>query len=147
MKKVFTVLAGLLFLTVIAQFFLAASGAFDNAPVEEAFQPHRMLGYTIFVLAIVVVIVGAIARMPGRIIGIAGVVVGLVLLQVAIAEIAEAVGAAGHIVFGLHALNALAIGGASETVVQRSRKLAWRPKEAGRSEERSRSEGPSRMAS
>lgn len=65
-----------------------------------------------------VTVVGATARMPGRIIGIAGGVVGLVLLQVAIAEIAGAIGTAGHIVFGLHALNALAIGGASETVVQ-----------------------------
>lgn len=141
MKKVFTVLAGLLFLAVIVQFFLAATGAFYDAPIAEAFQPHRMLGYAIFVLAIVVTVFGAIARIPGRIVGITGLVVGLVLLQVVIAETAEAIGAAGHIVFGLHALNALAIMGASETVVQRSRKLAWKPKELGKPEE------PSRVAS
>lgn len=141
MKKVFTVLAAVLLLAVVVQFFLAAMGAFDSAPSEQAFAPHRTLGYVIFFLAIVLTVVGAIARMPGRIIGTAGLVVGLVLLQVVIAEVSQAIGAAGHIVFGLHAVNAIAIGGVSQTIVQRSRTLAWKPKE------RSRPEEPSRVAS
>ena len=45
MRKVFAVLATLLVLVVVAQFFLAASGAFDTAPNDESFQPHRALGY------------------------------------------------------------------------------------------------------
>lgn len=92
MKRVFTGLAALLFLAVIAQFFLAASGAFDSAPTDEAFQPHRVLGYSILILAVVVTVVGAIAQMPRRIVGIAGLAVVLVLVQVVIAEVAKAFG-------------------------------------------------------
>jgi cytochrome b561 len=135
MKRVFTGLAALLFLAVIAQFFLAASGAFDTAPTEEAFQPHRALGYSILILAVVVTVAGAIARMPGRLIGMAGLAVGLVLVQVVIAEVAKAVGdgsSAGHLIFGLHAVNGLLIMGVTETIVQRSRKIAWKPTEPSR---------------
>jgi cytochrome b561 len=133
MKRVFTGLAALLLLAVIAQFFLAAIGAFDAAPTEEAFQPHRALGYSILILAVVVAVAGAAARMPGRLIGMAGLAVGLVLVQVVIAEVAKAVGdssSAGHLIFGLHGVNGLLIMGVTETIVQRSRKIAWRPAES-----------------
>ncbi|MGW5363272.1 DUF6220 domain-containing protein [Actinopolymorpha pittospori] len=135
MKRVFTGLAAVLFLAVVAQFFLAASGAFDSAPTEEAFQPHRVLGYSIFVLAVVVTVVGAIAQMPRRIVGIAGLAVVLVLVQVMIAEVAKAFGdgsTAGHLIFGLHAVNGLLTMGATETVVQRTRKVTVKPAEPSR---------------
>lgn len=127
MKRVFTGLAGLLLLAVIAQFYLAASGAFDKAPIEEAFQPHRMLGYAILGLAVVLVVAGAVARVPGRLIGMAGLVVGLVLVQSLIREVAKAFGdgsPVGDLVFGLHAVNALAIVGVIGTLVRRSRQGA-----------------------
>jgi cytochrome b561 len=135
MKRVFTGLAALLFLAVIAQFFLAASGAFDPAPTEEAFQPHRALGYLILILALVVTVAGAVARMPGRLIGMAGLAVGLVLVQVVIAEVAKAVGdgsTAGHLIFGLHAVNGLLIVGVTATNLRRARKIAWKPAESDR---------------
>jgi hypothetical protein len=132
MKKVFTGMAALLVAAVITQFYLAASGAFNEAPIEESFQPHRMLGYAILVLAILVTIVGAVSRMPGRLIGMAGLVAGLVILQILIREISKAFGdgsTVGHLIFGLHAINGLLIMGVSEEVVRRSRKISWKPAE------------------
>jgi O-antigen ligase len=130
MRRVFTGLATLLVLAVVAQFYLAASGAFDTAPNEESFRPHRALGYAIFLLPVLMAIVGALARMPGRLVGLAGLVAGLVVVQVVIAQVAEAFGdtdsstTAGQLVFGLHAVNGLAILAASGNLVRQARALS-----------------------
>ena len=58
MRRVFAVLATLLPAVIAAQFFLAASGAYDTAPVDEAFRPHRTLGYTIILVAVLLTIMG-----------------------------------------------------------------------------------------
>ncbi|MGW1677370.1 DUF6220 domain-containing protein [Saccharopolyspora sp. NPDC002376] len=133
MRKVFTGLAALLLLAVLVQFYLAASGAFDSAPTEEAFQPHRVLGNAILVLAVIVVIGAVAARMPGRLIGMAGLVAGLVLLQSVIREVAKSFGegsSAGHFIFGLHALNGLAIIGVIGMIVRQSQRISWQPAES-----------------
>ena len=85
MRRAFAVLATVQVLAVVGQFFLAASGAFDTAPNDESFQPHRALGAGILLLALVVTIVAAIARVPGRLIGLSGLVAGLALVQFVIA--------------------------------------------------------------
>ena len=130
MRRVFAVLATLLVLVVVAQFFLAASGAFDTAPNDESFQPHRALGYVIILVAVLLTIVGALARMPGRLIGMSGLVVGLAVVQPVIAALArafndtgEASTTAGTVVFGLHAVNGLAILAVAGTVARRGRAL------------------------
>ncbi len=123
MKKVVTVLAVVQLLAVVAQFFLAASGAFDDAPVEESFAQHRVLGNLILLFAVVVTIAAAVARMPGRVTATAAGVAGLVLLQSVIREIAKALGdgsEVGHYVFGLHAVNGLLIMTAVITVLRLS---------------------------
>ncbi len=116
MKKTFAGLAAVLVLAVVVQFFFAASGAFNTAPNDEAFQPHRALGYPILALAVLMTIVAALARMPGRFIGSSGLVAGLVAVQVVIVVLAKAFNdtgdtstTAGQIIFGLHAVNGLAI--------------------------------------
>jgi hypothetical protein len=129
MRKVFSGLAGLMMLAVVVQFFLAGSGAFDTAPNEEAFRPHRALGYVILLLSVVLTLFAALARMPGRIIGLSGLVVGLTILQPVIALLAKAFGdsgdttPAGRLVFGLHAVNALIIMAVLRLVHQQSRAL------------------------
>ena len=130
MRRVFAVLATLLVLVVVAQFFLAASGAFDTAPNDESFQPHRALGYVIVLVAVLLTIVGALARMPSRLIGMSGLVVGLAVVQPVIAALArafndtgEASTTAGTVVFGLHAVNGLAILAVAGTVARRARAL------------------------
>ncbi|MFI7549156.1 DUF6220 domain-containing protein [Verrucosispora sp. WMMD703] len=128
MKKLFAGLASLLLLAEVAQFYLAASGAFDSAPIEEAFSPHRFLGYLILFSAVVLVVVSAIARMPGRVIGRTALVAGLVLIQSLIREVARSFGEGsetGHLIFGVHAVNGLIIVGATIWVVREARQIAW----------------------
>jgi len=131
LRRVFAGLATLLVLAVVAQFFLAASGAFNTAPNDESFQPHRALGYPIFLLAVLMTIVAALARMPGRIIGMAGLVAGLIVVQVVIAVLAKAFNdtgdtstTAGQFVFGLHAINGLIILAVAGNVTRKARALA-----------------------
>lgn len=131
MRKVFAGLATLLMLAVVAQFFFAASGAFDTASNEESFSMHRTLGYVIVLVAVVLVLFAALARMPGRLIGLTGLVAGLTVLQPVIRALADAIGetgsdtsTAGALVFGLHALNGLAIMAVVGTVVRQARALS-----------------------
>ena len=131
MRRVFALLATLLVLAVVAQFFLTASGAFDTAPNEESFQPHRALGYMTFLLAVLLTIVAALARMPGRLIGMTSLVAGLIVVQVVIAVLARAFNdtgdtstTAGQLVFGLHAINGLIILAVAGTLARRARALS-----------------------
>lgn len=128
MRKAFTVIGVVLLLAVLIQFFLAGTGAFDTATREKSFEPHRMFGYVVFVLAIVLTMVGALARLPKRLVGMAGLATGLIALQAVIAVIAEAVehsgpagNTVGELVFGLHAVNAVVIIGLIGNIVRRSR--------------------------
>jgi hypothetical protein len=129
-RKVFTGLMTVLMVTVAVQFFLAASGAFDPAPPDESFGLHRGLGFLILLLALVAIAVGALARMPGHVVGRTGLVLGLVVLQPVIAGVARAVAdsdggsTAGQMVFGLHGVNGLLIMALVATSLRRSRAVA-----------------------
>jgi hypothetical protein len=134
MRKAFAVLATLLMLAVAAQFFLAAMGAFDTAPKDESFQPHRALGYGILLFAVALTLFAVVARLPGRLIGMTGLVAGLILLQSVIREIANAfsetsgsTSTAGELVFGLHAVNGLIIVTVGGMIFHRARELASSP--------------------
>jgi heme A synthase len=130
MRKAFTSLATLLMLAVVAQFFLAASGAFDTAPNDESFRPHRVLGYGIVLFAIVLTVVAALARLPGRLIGMTGLIAGLAVVQGVIRAVAKAFGDsgdstdAGQLVFGLHAVNGLVIMAVISMIVRQARELS-----------------------
>ncbi|MBQ1027969.1 DUF6220 domain-containing protein [Micromonospora sp. C95] len=121
-------------LVIVVQFFLAASGAFNTAPRDESFQVHRSLGYVILLSAAVMTIIAALARMPGRLIGMTGLVAGLVVVQVLIREFAVALdgtgGAsttAGQLIFGLHAVNGLIILMVAGDLARRARMLSRVP--------------------
>lgn len=130
MRRFFAGLATLLMLAVVAQFFLAASGAFDTAPHDESFRGHRMLGGGIVLIAVLVMVVAAIGRMPGRLIGMSGLVAGLAVVQFVIKAIATAFdgtggsSTAGGLVFGLHAVNGLAIVAVTGRIIRQARQLA-----------------------
>jgi heme A synthase len=130
-RRLFAVLATLLVLVVVVQFFLAAGGAFDTAPNDESFRPHRALGYGTVLLAVLSTIVAAFARLPGRLIGMTALIAGLGVVQGLIRAIAavfndtgDTTTAAGRAVFGLHAINALVILAMAETVARQARTLA-----------------------
>lgn len=134
MRKVFAALATLLMLAVLLQFVLAGSGAFDTAPKVESFQPHRTLGYGILLFAVLLTLIAALARLPGRLIGMTGLVAGLVLLQGVIRAIASAFGetgdstsTGGELFFGLHAVNALIIMAVVGMIVRQARELSRSP--------------------
>jgi hypothetical protein len=127
-RRAFAVLAVLQLLIVLAQFYLAATGAFSARPTDEAFEPHKALGYVTFIVPVVMAIVAAAGRLPGRLTGLSALVAGLVTVQVIVAKIAESLGAegtAGPLLFGLHALAALVIAGVAGDLARRSRHL-WR---------------------
>ena len=130
MRKVFFALAALMCAAVVIQFFLAGSGAFDSAPLDESFAPHRALGYVIVLTAVLAVVVGALVRIPRRLLGRTGLAALLTVLQPVIAGVANAVGesggsstTAGQLVFGLHAVNGLAIVALIGTVARQARLL------------------------
>jgi hypothetical protein len=129
-KRVFALLAAVLVLAVVAQFYLAASAAFDTAPNDESFRPHRALGYGIVVLAVLLTVVAALARMPGRLTGMTGLIAALGVGQGLIRAVAAALDdtggtstTAGTLVFGLHAVNGLAMLAVAGTVARRARLL------------------------
>ena len=130
MRKIFGFLSTLLLLAIVVQFFLAGMGAFDSGSRDESFAPHRAFGYGILLFAVVLTVVAAAARLPGRLIGTTGLVAGLVLLQIVIAELAGAFDNSGaststtaKLVFGLHAVNAVAVGINAGRVVNQARAL------------------------
>ena len=151
MRKIFTSLSMLLLLAIALQFFLAGMGAFDSAAKDESFAPHRALGYGILLFAVVLTLLAAAARLPGRLIGRTGLVAGLVLLQIVIAELAGAIDDSGgttsttaKLVFGLHAINGIAVAITAGRVVAQARALKGGSDEPSTTESRERSAGPSR---
>ncbi|MEV0492118.1 DUF6220 domain-containing protein [Streptomyces atratus] len=130
MRKAIAGLAAVLVLAIAVQFFLAGSGAFNTAPNDESFRPHRALGYVIVLLAIVMALTTALARMPGRLVGMTGLLAGLGIAQPVIATIAKAFGdtdnttTAGQLVFGLHAVNALIMVAVAVRIHREARELS-----------------------
>jgi cytochrome b561 len=131
MRKVFLGFAVLMLAAVVVQFYLAAVGAFDTAPNDEAFDVHAILGTVILLLAVLATIMAAVAKVGGRLIGMTAGIAGLVLLQSLIRVLADALddsgdtsSTAGTLVFGLHALNGLAILGLSGRVLAEARRPA-----------------------
>lgn len=154
MRKVFAGFAGILALAVMVQFFFAAVGAFDTAPKDESFDLHRMLGMGIILWAALTTIVAALARMPGPVIGRAGAVTGLAVVQILIRVLADAFNesgdtttTAGTLVFGLHALNGLAIMVLAGNLASQSKAAPTTPASAAATEGDATPAGPTQPAS
>jgi uncharacterized protein DUF6220 len=130
MRKTYAVLAILLLLVVVAQFFAAATGAFSTAPRDTAFAPHYALGWVVFGLPLVLTLVAALARLGRRLVLLPLLISALASLQVGIAALARAAGTTtpGQLTFGLHGVNGLAILLIAILVLQRSRPFLLRPR-------------------
>jgi hypothetical protein len=133
MRRVFVVLSGLLFLAILAQFYFAAVGAFDRPQDDDSFALHSVTGMMIIpVLSILTAIAAAVARAPGRLVGMSLAPLGLVVVQVLIIVVGNVIsggaeedtGAGGLFVLGLHAVNALFVMGAAAAVLRRARAFA-----------------------
>jgi hypothetical protein len=125
-----------LLLAVVAQFYFAAVGAFAKPQNDSSFALHDLTGMLIIpVLSLLATVAAAIARVPGRLIGLTILPLGLVVVQVLIIGLGKALSntdgaehttAAGLAVMGLHALNGLAIMAVTGTVFARARGVSSR---------------------
>jgi hypothetical protein len=137
-RRVYTALTGLLLLAVLVQFYFAAVGAFTKPQTDKSFVLHSVTGMLVIpLLSLLATIVAAVARAPGRLIGLSILPLGLVVVQVLIIVLGNAVSggsdtttAAGVAVLGLHAINGLAIMGVAGALFRRARTLDGTPRGA-----------------
>jgi hypothetical protein len=134
-RRVYLVLSILLLAAVAAQFYFAAVGAFAKPQTDSSFALHDLTGSIIIpVLSLLLTIAAAVARAPGRLIGLSILPLGLVILQMLIVVVGRAFNDAGDqttavglAILGLHALNGLAIGGVAGMLLRRARQLNAAP--------------------
>jgi hypothetical protein len=105
-------------LAVVAQFYFAAVGAFAKPQDDRSFALHLMGGVMIIpMLSLLATLVAALARAPGKLIGLTALPLGLIAVQVLITEAGKGLGAssddhttpAALVFLGLHAIVGLAI--------------------------------------
>ncbi|GII79366.1 hypothetical protein Sru01_43480 [Sphaerisporangium rufum] len=129
MRKVYTALAGLTLLALVVQFYFAGVGAFDRPLDDGSFALHSITGMAVIpLLSILATIAAALARAPGRLIGLTIAPLGLVIVQALIVMVGKVLsddtGATTPVslaVLGLHALNGMATMGVAATAFRRAR--------------------------
>ena len=116
MRRVYFGLSVLLLVAVVLQFYFAAVGAFSKPQSDSSYGLHSLNGMMIIpLLSILAAVAAAVARVPGRAIGLAIAPLGLVVVQVLIIVIGKAFSdgddttPAALVIYGLHAINGLAI--------------------------------------
>lgn len=115
MRKAFFVSTLVLLVAFALQFVFAAVGGFTRPTGDDAYALHSVNGMAVIpVLTVLTALLAALAKAPGRVIGLAVLPIGLVVLQPLIAMLAEALTDAsgvstplGLIIGGLHALNGI----------------------------------------
>ncbi|HEY7485579.1 MAG TPA: DUF6220 domain-containing protein [Streptosporangiaceae bacterium] len=141
MRKAYVALVGLLMLAILAQFYFAAVGAFDKPQDDNSFALHMLTGMMIIpLLSLLATLVAALARAPGRLIGLTILPAGLVVLQVLITELGKNLGGSTDdkttpialAFLGLHAINGLAIMAVAGLVMRGARQLVAEPRPAQR---------------
>jgi hypothetical protein len=96
----------------VVQIFLAGVGVFDlngeklGSPGESAFDPHRMLGFVMAGVAVIILVLAVIARAGGRAITLSAL---LILLAGPAQSILADLGEDTPFFGGLHALDGLVI--------------------------------------
>ncbi|MGW2627378.1 DUF6220 domain-containing protein [Micromonospora taraxaci] len=115
MRKALVIVSALLLVAFAVQFVLAAVGGFTRPAGEDAYALHSVNGMAVIpILTVFTALFAALAKAPGKIIGLAILPIGLVVLQPLIAMLAEAStdtsGVStplGLTIGGLHALNGI----------------------------------------
>jgi Family of unknown function (DUF6220) len=132
MRRAFVIVSGLLLASFVLQFVFAAVGAFTKPAGDGAYTLHSVNGMAVIpALTLLTILLAALAKAPGRLIGLATLTLGLVLLQALIAVLAnaftDAAGAStplGLTVAGLHALNGIIAVHVVVSVFRAARNLA-----------------------
>ncbi|MFE0531190.1 DUF6220 domain-containing protein [Micromonospora parva] len=140
MRKALVIISALTLVAFALQFIFAAVGGFTKPAGDGAYALHSVNGMAVIpVLTLLTVLIAALAKAPGRLIGLAVLPVGLVILQPLIAMLANAFADAsgvstplGLTIGGLHALNGIIAVHVVVGVHRAARKLAGLvPAEAG----------------
>ena len=121
-RRAFTIGAYLVVTSVLVQFLLAGLGVFDSFSF---FFWHAMInGAVVGLLPLLLVPVGLLGRVPGRLLGLAGAIFGLVVVQsLLLVPYHSNAGGLLRAVSGLHVLNALLILWVAFQLLDRSRGL------------------------
>ncbi|MET7667696.1 DUF6220 domain-containing protein [Micromonospora luteifusca] len=115
MRKFFVIVSILLLVAFALQFVLAAVGAFTKPADDDSFAMHSVNGTVVIpVLTLLTILFAALARAPGRLIGLTILPLGLVVVQALTAMLAngstDASGVSsplGLTIAGLHAVNGI----------------------------------------
>ena|SRR5689334_5206329 len=115
MRKAFVVSGWLLLVAFVLQFVFAAVGAFTKPAGDSGNALHSVNGMAVIpVLTLLTTLFAALAKAPGRLIGLAILPLGLVVLQALLAALAnaftDASGASTPVsltIGGLHAINGI----------------------------------------
>jgi hypothetical protein len=132
MRKAFVIVSALSLAAFTLQFILAAVGAFTKPAGDDAYTLHSVNGTAVIpVLTLLTILFAVLAKAPGRVVGLAALPLGLVLVQALLAGLAngstDAAGAStpfGLTIAGLHALNGIIAVHVVVSVYQAARKLA-----------------------
>ncbi|WP_200210662.1 DUF6220 domain-containing protein [Micromonospora coerulea] len=138
MRKAFVIVSALLLVSFALQFVFAAVGAFTKPAGDGAYALHSVTGMAVIpVLTLLTILFAALAKAPGRLVGLATLPLGLVVVQALIAGLAngstDAAGAStpfGLTIAGLHAVNGIIAVHVVVNVLRAARQLA-RPAPAG----------------
>ncbi|MFI0941801.1 DUF6220 domain-containing protein [Streptomyces sp. NPDC021020] len=114
MRKVFLVLCVLLLVAIGVQFYLAGVAVFTKPQTDSTFDAHKVNGEMIILpLAVVATVVGAVAKVPRKLIGTTFLIALLVPVQVLINTIGgrddDRSSTAGTVIMGFHVINGLII--------------------------------------
>jgi|ERR687888_1692394 hypothetical protein len=137
MRRIYTVVAGLLLAAVVVQFYFAAVGAFAKPQTDSSYALHSINGMMVIgPLSLLATLFAALAKAPGRQIGFAALPFALVIVQMLIIALGQAFNTTGDrttpiglAIMGLHALNGMAIAGVAGGVFANARALARKPAE------------------
>jgi Family of unknown function (DUF6220) len=132
MRKAFVIVSALLLASFVLQFVFAAVGAFTKPAGDGAYTLHNVNGMAVIpALTLLTTLFAALAKAPGRLIGLAILPLGLVVVQALIAVLAnaftDAAGAStplGLTIAGLHAVNGIVAVHVVVSVHRAARKLA-----------------------
>jgi hypothetical protein len=131
MRKAFVIVSSVLLVAFVFQFVFAAVGAFTKPADDDVYWLHSTTGMAIIpILTLLTILLAALAKAPGRVIGLAAVPFGLVVLQALLAGLANgftdeagASTAAGLVIGGLHAVNGIVAVHVAVGVARAARRL------------------------
>ncbi len=132
MRRAYVVLVGLLLASGAMQFYFAAIGAFTRPQTDDSFSLHLTNGRIVFpLLGVLAIGAAALARAPGRLIGLTSLPLALGIVQSLIVVLGNAIGGATEqrtpalslAILGLHAVNGLVIIAVAGAVMRQARAL------------------------